>query len=105
MPVAITPQQLAQAAVETADNRGGCVGILHRINIGVAVTVKIAGDDSLQGRNLRQTRQRFESISPVRLTQEYSTPEFRGGVALGGRQLFFAENLTQGGLRIGVIAR
>ena len=88
MSLSITAQQLAKAAVETADHRSGGVGILHRINIGVAVAVKIAGDDSLHGRDLGEVRQRFKSESPVRLAQEYSAPKFRGGVALGGRQFF-----------------
>ena len=101
---AITAQQLAEAAVETAGHRRGLVGILHRINIGVAVAVEIARDDPLQRRDLGELRQRGKAESPVRLAQEYPAPKFRGGVALGLRQFFVAENLTQGGSRIAVVA-
>src|ERR1035437_1114223 len=61
MSLAIAAQQLAEAAVETTDNRSRGVGILHRINICVAVAVKIARDDSLQGRDLGEARKRFDS--------------------------------------------
>src|ERR1700712_48160 len=63
MSLSITAQKLAEAAIETADHWSGSVGILHRINIRVAITVKIAGNNSLQGRDLGEVRQRFEAES------------------------------------------
>ena len=103
MSLSITAQKLAEAAIEPADYWRGSVGVLHRINIRVAIAVQIAGDDSLRRRDLSEVRQRFEAESPVRLAQEYSAPKFRGGLALRGRQFFLAENFCQGGPCIGVI--
>ena len=97
MTVPVAAQQLAEAAVEAADRGNRRVGILHRVDVGVAVAVEIAGDDTLQRRDLREARQRFEAIGAVRLAEEHAAAKFRGGEALGGGQLVLAENFPERG--------
>ena len=92
--MAVAAQQLAEPAVEAADRRNWCVGILHDIDVGVAVTVEIPGHDALQRRDLRDARQRLEPEGAVGLAEEHAATKFRRRKTPGLGQLLLPKNLA-----------
>ena len=103
--MSIAAQQLAKPSVKTADRGNRRIGILHRIDVGMTIAVKIPGDHALQRRDLRDAGQRFESISAIVLAQKHPTPELRSGEAPGGRQPVLAQDLAERRPGIGVVSR
>src|SRR6478736_2565757 len=82
--VTIAAQQLAQSAVEAADGGNRGKGVLHGVDIRLPVAVEVPGNDTLQGGDLRQARQRFEAPRAVGLAQENATAQLGGGKLPGG---------------------
>jgi len=78
MAVAIPAKQLAQSAVETANRLCRCVRVLHDIDIGMPFATEIAGHDAIGRSDLRDPRQRLETVAAVRLAEKHSAAEFRG---------------------------
>lgn len=91
----VTAQQLAQAAVETTDERDRRIGILHGVYVSVAVAVKVPGDQPLDRGDLRDPGQRLEPVAAVGLAQEDPAPEFRGRKALRRSDPLLAQNVPK----------
>ena len=97
MAVAVAAQQLGETAIEAPDRRDWRVGVLHGINVGVAVAVEIPGDQTLQRRDLRQAGQGCEAVGAVGLAQEDAAAKLGCRKTPGVSQLRLPENLVHRG--------
>src|ERR1039457_4728220 len=104
MSVAVTTQQLADAAIEATNRRYRCIGVLHRVDICFPVTVKVPCYQSLNRRDLRQSWQRLESISAVYLAEKDTAAKFRCGESLCSRQFVVTQDLIQSGMGIRIVS-
>jgi len=71
--VPVPAEQLAEATIESADDRIRSVAVLDGVDIGFAIAIEITRDDAFDWRDLSQAGQRLEVICTVGLTQEDST--------------------------------
>ena len=102
---AVAAQQLAQAAVEPADGGDRRVGVLQGADVGTAVAVQVAGDESLERGNLRDPRQRLEPERAVGLAEERAAAKLRRREPPRCGEVRLAENFTERRAGIVVVPR
>src|SRR3569833_3360694 len=77
MAAPVAAQELTQSTGETTNAFDRRVRILHRVDIGQSIAIKIAGNNPLKRRDLRDPRQSEEYIFAVRLTEKNATTQHK----------------------------